>query len=576
MRALLLLLALALQDPQPVIRDLSHASAVLGGDRRYVAVLPPAYESSQKRYPVLYWLYGYEQSNDERTRQMAAYAAAHDFIIVSAGPVETTGEFPLYFPELVEHVDRSLRTIPDRDRRAVAGAAMGGFMAVWTAGKYPDIVASAAALSAFAESPVGPKGFPTDTDIRDRFNHDDVSVLQTEDTAKLLTFISTSLTPVATVAPKSPAPGPRTPSAGLRTPAPGPRTPAPIKAPPAKKTPIFRHADPYPNFTVWGWEVTSNRRQPGFTILEDVGPRGFRSSVREWVPDGATLPHVKLSISSPRLYPPNSPQTVTYLRLSDRKLRRAIQKADVQGRLTFDLDGDAYEIGVSPDALLTAIGFEFEDAAWATAGKPVHLKVWFSNKGAARSGTTLLRWESPTPGVQFTEGAGRIFGLAPGESASVPVTFTAPSATTVRLVAAEGFDRIPLDIVVHPPAGPAPNFQIADGVTVSAWTHGTQQAELSFGEGNGDNHAAPGESFAILIPDGESLRPSELFTSDSCVDNSIRAADPIGEHASIRYSLPSIRATCQPGHVVRMLARVVVPGQPAQYWSVEFPVWYRQ
>jgi hypothetical protein len=555
-RALLLLLALAFQDPQPVIRDLSHPSAVLGGDRRYIAVLPPGYESSQKRYPVLYWLYGYEQSNDERTRQMATYAAAHDFVIISTGPVESTGEFPLYFPELVENVDRSLRTIADREHRAVAGAAMGGFMAVWTAGKYPDLVSSAAALSAFAESPVGPKGFPVDTDIDDHFNHDDVRVVQTESVPDLLAFVSTGFKPIAAVPAKAPAAAPRSPA--------------------PKKPPVFRHADPYPNFTVWGWEVASNRRRPGFTVLENVGPRGFRSSVREWVPGGATLPEVKVSISTPRLYPPNSPQTVTYVRLRDHNLRRATQKADAQGRLNFDLDGNAYEIGVSPDALLTATGFEFADTGWATAGQPVHLKVWFCNKGAARSGTTLLRWESPTPGVQFSEGAGRVFGLAPGESAAVPVTFTIPTAATVHLIAVEGFDRIPLDIVVHPPATPAPNFQIADGVTVSAWSHGTQQADLAFGEGNGDNHAAPGESFAVLFPDGESLRASEIFTTDPCVDNSVRAADPVGEHASIRYSLPSIRSNCDPGHVVHMLARVVVPGKPAQYWSVEFPVWYRQ
>jgi hypothetical protein len=564
---------LAFQDPQPAVRNLSHPSAVLGGERRYVAVLPPSYDSSQKRYPVLYWLYGYEQSNDERTRQMAAYAAAHDFVIVSAGPVDTVGEFPLYFPELVEHVDKSLRTIADRGHRAVAGAAMGGFMAVWTAGKYPDLVASAAALSAFAESPVGPKGFPSDVDINDRFNHDDVRVLQSDSVTDLLAFVAAGFPKGATVAPSSPGPGPRSPAPKTAPATRKAAAPAPAKTP--AKPPVFRHADPYPNFTVWGWEVASNRRQPGFTILENVGPKGFRSSVREWVPGGATLPEVKLSISSPRLYPPNSPQTVTYLRLRDRNLKRVAQKADAQGRLTFDLDGDGYEVGVTPDALLTATGYDYSGASWATAGQPVHLNVWFCNKGAARSGTTLLRWESPTPGVQFSEGAGRIFGLAPGESAPVPVTFTVAAPTTVRLVAAEGFDRIPIDVVVHPPASPAPNFQIADGVTVSAWTHGTQQAELSFGEGNGDNHASPGESFAVLFPEGESLRVSELFTADSCVDNTVRAADPVDEHASIRYSLPSIRSTCDPGHVVRMLARVVAPGKPAQYWTVEFPVWYR-
>jgi hypothetical protein len=128
---------------------------------------------------------------------------------------------------------------------------------------------------------------------------------------------------------------------------------------------------------------------------------------------------------------------------------------------------------------------------------------------------------------------------------------------------------------VYPPADPAVLFQIADGVTVSAWRRGSQQIETIFGEGNRDNHAAPGESFAILFPEGESLRPAELFTADPCVDNGVRASDPLGEHASVKYSLPSIRSECQPGHVVRMLARVVAPGQPPRYWSLEFPVWYR-
>ena len=103
-------------------------------------------------------------------------------------------------------------------------------------------------------------------------------------------------------------------------------------------------------------------------------------------------------------------------------------------------------------------------------------------------------------------------------------------------------------------------FQIADGVTVSAWRHGTQHGEVTLGEGNRDNHAAPGENFAVLFPDGEYLRAAELFTNDACVDNTVRASDSIGEHASVKYSLPSIRPDCEPGHVVHMLARVVVPG----------------
>ena len=105
--------------------------------------MPPAYDTSKARYPVVYWLYGYEQTNEEREREIAAYVAAHDVIVISTGPVETTGEFPLYFPELAAHVDATLRTVAGRDHRGVSGAALGGFLALWTAGKFPDLVASA-------------------------------------------------------------------------------------------------------------------------------------------------------------------------------------------------------------------------------------------------------------------------------------------------------------------------------------------------------------------------------------------------------------------------------------------------
>jgi hypothetical protein len=570
----LLLLAVAWQDP-PAVRDISHPSQALQSDRRYIAVVPPSYDTSQKRYPVLYWLYGYEQSNAARTTEIAAYAAAHEFIVVSAGPVETTGEFPLYFPELVEHVDRTFRTITDRQHRGVSGTAMGGFMAIWTAGKYPDLVGSASALDGFAEASVGPQGFPVETEIGDRFNHDDVRTLATGSTAALLDFHAAGFP--AVIAPPKPA-------AKARPATPAPKSAArrrvavaaPAPAPKPDSTPVFRHADPYPNFAVWGWEVASNRRQPGLTVLENVGPRGFRSSVREWLPGGAELSGVKLSISSPRLYPPGAAVTVVYLRLRDGKTRRVAQKADAQGRLSFDLDGEAYEVGVSPEPLLALAGYEFAEGSWATAGAPVKLRVRFWNKGAARSVTTPLKLESPNPGVQFAEPAARVFGLSTGEYASVPVTFTVKEPGLVRIYAVDGTNRMLLEILAHPPATPAPLFQIADGVTVSAWQHGSQQAEASFGEGNRDNHAAPGESFAILFPDGESLRPAELFTSDACIDNTVRASDSIGEHQSLKYSLPSVRAECDPGHPVRMLARVVAPGRAPQYWSVEFPVWFRR
>src|SRR5205085_2669257 len=43
---------------------------------------------------------------------------------------------------------------------------------------------------------------------------------------------------------------------------------------------VWSHIDVYPNFPIWGWEVASDRKQPGLTVLESVSKSGFHSSVR--------------------------------------------------------------------------------------------------------------------------------------------------------------------------------------------------------------------------------------------------------------------------------------------------------
>src|SRR5205085_8430560 len=171
-------------------------------------------------------------------------------------------------------------------------------------------------------------------------------------------------------------------------------------ATPLPKPKVFSHADPYPNFSIWGWNVISNRRRPGIALLQNVSPLGFRSVVREWLPGGAPIPEVKLTITSPKLFVPGTSHTVTYIHLSDRKVRRAMQRTDAQGRLTFDLEGGEYEVGIGSADVLALSNYEIVDAPWASAGKPVKLRLIFWNKGAARSATTPIKWESPTLGVQ--------------------------------------------------------------------------------------------------------------------------------------------------------------------------------
>jgi pimeloyl-ACP methyl ester carboxylesterase len=573
-----------------ILRDVTHPSQVFNARRAYQVVLPPAYSTSQKRYPVIYWFHGYEHPSDEIAAQIAAFVAAHEAIVVRVGPADTVGQFPLYFPELADHVDKSLRTIADRDHRGVTGYSMGGFVAFSMAAKYPDLIGSASSFMGAPEAPAGPAGFDVEYSLADLYsNYDGVRtrlVTWTRDSSQFYhrqlnavwNFARTNHETEDFDSPQNASAIARTLDFHMRA-----------FANPLPRPAVFNHADAYPNFSVWGWQAISNRRRPALTVLENVSPAGFRSAVREWVPGGAAIPEVKLSIATPRLYPTGSSHAVTYVRLRDGKVRSETLKADALGRLNFELDGDAYEVGVGAEPQAAISGYEISDAAWATAGKPVKLRVKFWNKGPARSASSAIRWESPNPGVKFETGASRLFGLAPGESALLPLTFTVEDAArvVVKIVAVTGTGHLPFEVPLYPAAEPVTDFQIADGRTVNAWQHAVRRADVHLGEGNGDGHAAPGETFAVLLPDGESLRAAELFTNDACVDNSLRAYDSWTDYdhvgAAARYSLPAIRPSCEPGHVVHMLARVVIPNAPGltfanhqvRYASLEFPVWYR-
>jgi len=240
---------------------------------------------------------------------------------------------------------------------------------------------------------------------------------------------------------------------------------------------------------------------------------------------------------------------------------------------------------VSNGPLLAVSGYTIGDANWATAGQPVNLKVRFWNKGGARLGTSLVRWESPNPGVKFATPEGRLYALEPGESANLPVTFTVsdPERAVVKIFAVYGASRVAFEVPLYPAAEPAKDFQIADGRSLTVFQHAVEKASVRFGEGNGDGHAAPGETFAILLPDGAASRAAELFTADTCVDNAMRGSDSWTDYdhsgASAKYSLPSIRVDCEPGHVVHLLARIQIPNGAdtrVKYFSLEFPVWYRK
>ncbi len=515
---ILLAFSCAAHAADAIIVDRTHESRVFFQETRHYRVfLPPAYESTTTRYPVIYWFHGYAErynqgpANKEYDRgtdyngdNLANFVAHHDVIIVKVdgynprtpdenyprpyniGPVETDRQFPLYFPELVDCVDASYRTIPDREHRATAGLSMGGFMSYWIAGKYPDLISSASSFMGSSEFVVGPRKFPVE------YRHDEMGANYGGVRTRLVTgssdfiqFYHRQMNQIW----KMPTHETEDFDSGHGTPGIAKTLAFHMNAfaNPLPRPEIWTHADVYPNFSVWDWTVETDRARPGFTFIESASHSGFHSSVRQWLPGGKTLRDVRVKITTAPLYKKNARIPVTSIRLRDNKIVRDHLFADDQGRLHLDLDGDEYQV---------------------------------------RIGAGLVK----------------------------------RSVETYKLT----------------PAPITTDYQIADQRTFTVFEHAVKPRTMTLGQGNGDGNANRGEQIAILFRDGDAFRAAELFSDDECIDLTTRISDSWAEYdsvgASAKYTLA--RINCAP-HTIKILARVIFPNKPnhqLREFTIELPI----
>ena len=129
-------------------------SKLMSREMPYRVVLPRGYSANKlegPRYSVIYLLHGLTGHFDNWTdkTRLAEYAAKHNFIIVT--PEGDNGwytdsvsvpndKYESYIiQELIPEIDKTFRTIPDRDHRAIAGLSMGGYGALKFGMKYPEM-----------------------------------------------------------------------------------------------------------------------------------------------------------------------------------------------------------------------------------------------------------------------------------------------------------------------------------------------------------------------------------------------------------------------------------------------------
>jgi len=173
--ALVLLAALAaavalpaqgVSNPGQVREGLRFTSAILGKNVNYAVYLPPDYETSTRRYPVVYLLHGFTDNESGWVQfgevNLAADRAISEreippmIIVMPDGGVtwyindyqDKVRYEDMFVQEFIPHIDATFRTRPDREFRGISGLSMGGWGTLTFSMRHPELFAACAAFSA--------------------------------------------------------------------------------------------------------------------------------------------------------------------------------------------------------------------------------------------------------------------------------------------------------------------------------------------------------------------------------------------------------------------------------------------
>ncbi len=614
------------------IIDACHYSNVFGEMRNYRIFLPKGYDENkpEKRYPVIYFLHGwdqryfgsgqwayasYELGEDNDGDNITNFVSDHDVIVVKsdgynrrrdedyyrspynvgakpsdgrnskdAGKpmIGTYRQFPIYYPELIDFIDANYFTIADRQHRGISGLSMGGFTASWIGGKYPHLFCAVGNFCGSPEFYAGPQTLPVlyrHLDMYDnyggmkyRLNNGDEDFIRCyhADVNRVWTQVMDNYEYQMYNADHS--------TCGLSDMFSFLMNAFSQKL---EKPARWDHIDIYPAFSVWAYEVHSDRDVPGFTILENVDENGFRCSVREFLPDGQILSFVKVDITTAPIYEKNSTYVINDIYLTSSEVVQKEVRSDDEGKLKIQIDGSIHEIGISKvdgKAELTVASFNVIGAGWATPEKDAELELSILNKGLSEAKKVNIEITSTTENVEILKGksTAKSIGVNKIQTCNHPFRFRVTSdkyeVIQFKVVIKDGekTSSQKIEVPVRKDVPVLEKFMIADGKEVAVASAGVDTVTMLLGKGNGDGIANPGESIVVLANDSGLWRRCQLTFSDPYLnprgvnqreENSWTKYDKVG--ASFKYNVPLISSECPQNHRVEMLC---------EYWLPEYPI----
>ena len=149
-----------------VMESLTFQSKKLGKEVAYSIYLPSDYQTSNRKYPVLYLLHGYTDNEinwiqsgkmKEITDKTITNGDATEMIIVMPNAWDTwyvnqyDGKAPyedMFFEELIPYIEKTYKARTTKEYRAIAGLSMGGYGSLLYSLHHPEHFSACAPLSA--------------------------------------------------------------------------------------------------------------------------------------------------------------------------------------------------------------------------------------------------------------------------------------------------------------------------------------------------------------------------------------------------------------------------------------------
>lgn len=562
-------------------KDTTHLSRVFQREKPYRVYLPAGYESNPaKRYPVVYYFHGNKGDHRLPYKGVQPLVDRHQLILVcwngrSADSDErpyNNGyhsninypyQFHEYFIEFMHHIDSTYRTLPDRNHRAVFGHSMGGFMAYYLAGKYPQHVGLVINSKGSPEFFVGQPTNHTliqhrhlmrnlqglivrfqDGTLGEELHHLNAEVHQAAQLTEGLLYDYQPYNSTHNLNAEQFWDGLNYAAANISR----------IPAPPTN----WYHADFYPSFTVWGYDIESNLKEPGYIELKGVSKAGFKIQTRKWLPDGISIPGVQIAIRTTAQYKPNQSYSITDFSPLTGQIREWIAQTDALGRLKIETDHQPHVIGITeknsaPSPVVTQFRAGDGSHFLLPADGSLNLRLW--NRGRQPLEQLTVKLSTLSNDVVIDNPVIRIKQLRAGENSWMADSFRIQVRKAPPPDGVSPYIHFLLEFrdgkgdSWHDETDVLPFYNVPEFTEIGI---DDGDSEI-FGSGNGNNIAEPGELIMIYQ---ESHR-TKLYYDDPYVISERLYDELQPDKWGDGYTLSSlirISPDCPPGHIIRFLA----------------------